>query len=142
MTTENQEKTEVYEFGDCVLDADRRDLSVAGKSVTTQPKAFELLLYLVRNRHRAVDKDELQDKLWPRSIVTVTALTRCVMKARRAVNDDADRQSVIKTVHGHGYRFIAEIKQPAAPEQAAAASPSAPAKRKPRLLAVAAAASR
>ena len=116
MTTENHEKSEVYEFGDCVLDADRRDLSVAGKSVTTQPKAFELLLYLVRNRHRAVDKDELQDQLWPRSIVTETALTRCVMKARRAVNDDADRQSVIKTVHGHGYRFIAEIKQPATPE--------------------------
>ena len=57
MTEENQEKSEIYEFGDCVLDADRRDLSVAGESVTTQPKAFELLLYLVRNRHRAVDKE-------------------------------------------------------------------------------------
>ena len=51
------------------------------RQVTMQPKAFELLLYLIRNRHRAVDKDELQDALWPRSIVTETALTRCVMKA-------------------------------------------------------------
>ena len=110
MTVENQEKSEVYVFGDCVLDADRRDLKVAGESVTTQPKAFELLLYLVRNRHRAVNKDELQDQLWPRSIVTETALTRCVMKARRAVNDDAERQDVIKTVHGHGYRFIGDVQ--------------------------------
>lgn len=109
MTEENQENSEVYAFGDCVLDADRRDLTVAGESVTMQPKAFELLLYLVRNRHRAVDKDELQDQLWPRSIVTETALTRCVMKARRAVNDDADRQAVIKTIHGHGYRFVGEV---------------------------------
>jgi DNA-binding winged helix-turn-helix (wHTH) protein len=115
MTTEKQENSETYEFGDCVLDADRRELRVAGQGVTTQPKAFELLLYLLRNRHRAVDKDELQDQLWPRSIVTETALTRCVMKARRAVNDDADRQSVIKTVHGHGYRFVADVRaeQPA-----------------------------
>ena len=58
MTEENDQKTEVYRFGDCILDADRRELTRAGEPVTTQPKAFELLLYLVRNRSRAVDKDE------------------------------------------------------------------------------------
>lgn len=109
MTTETNQKSEVYKFADCVVDADRRELTVAGTTVTTQPKAFELLLYLIRNRHRAVSKDELQDALWPRSIVTETALTRCVMKARRAVGDDADKQALIKTVHGHGYRFTALI---------------------------------
>ena len=111
MTEEIEKKTESYRFGDCVLDADRRELRKAGEPVTTQPKAFELLLYLVRNRHRAVDKDELQDVLWPRSIVTETALTRCVMKARRAVGDDAEKQAVIKTVHGHGYRFVATVEE-------------------------------
>jgi DNA-binding winged helix-turn-helix (wHTH) protein/tetratricopeptide (TPR) repeat protein len=124
MNTENQEKSGVYRFGNCELDADRRELRLAGDVVTVQPKAFELLLYLVRNRHRAVDKDELQDALWPRSIVTETALTRCVMKARRAVDDDADRQAVIKTVHGHGYRFIAEMSDEPA-TAAAAQAPSA-----------------
>ncbi|MDH3620890.1 MAG: tetratricopeptide repeat protein [Gammaproteobacteria bacterium] len=114
MTEEKEEKSEVYRFGDCVLDAARRELTMAGNPVTTQPKAFELLLYLLRNRSRAVDKDELQDALWPRSIVTETALTRCVMKARRAVGDDADQQAIIKTVHGHGYRFVATIEQEAA----------------------------
>ncbi len=109
MTTEKDQETEVYKFGDCVVDADRRELTIVGDPVTTQPKAFELLLYLIRNHHRAVSKDELQDALWPRSIVTETALTRCVMKARRAVGDDADKQALIKTVHGHGYRFIATI---------------------------------
>ena len=128
MTAENTEKSEIYRFGDWQLDADRRELRNAGEGVTMQPKAFELLLYLLRNRHRAVDKDELQDRLWPRSIVTETALTRCVMKARRAVGDDADRQLIIKTVHGHGYRFIAEIDDasPAssATDTAAARKPS------------------
>lgn len=110
MTEEKEEKSEVYKFGDRIVDADRRELTIAGETVTMQPKAFELLLYLLRNRHRAVDKDELQDALWPRSIVTETALTRCVMKARRAVGDDADKQAIIKTVHGHGYRFTATVE--------------------------------
>jgi len=91
VTEEKEEKSEVYRFNECELDADRREITMAGEPVTTQPKAFELLLYLVRNRSRAVDKDELQDALWPRSIVTETALTRCVMKARRAVGDDAGK---------------------------------------------------
>lgn len=109
MNQEKHENSETYRFRDCVIDVDRRELTLAGELVTMQPKAFELLLYLVRNRHRAVDKDELQDALWPRSIVTETALTRCVMKARRAVGDDADKQNCIKTVHGHGYRFVAAV---------------------------------
>jgi DNA-binding winged helix-turn-helix (wHTH) protein/tetratricopeptide (TPR) repeat protein len=109
MTETNKQKSESYEFSSCVVDADRRELSMANIAVTVQPKAFELLLYLIRNRHRAVDKDELQDALWPRSIVTETALTRCVMKARRAVGDDADKQAIIKTIHGHGYRFTADV---------------------------------
>ncbi len=125
MSEENQEKSEVYRFNDAELDAGLRELRVGGKAVTTQPKAFDLLLYLVRNRHRAVDKDELQDHIWPGSIVTETALTRCVMKARRAVGDDADTQSVIKTVHGHGYRFIATIDAGAPPE-AAQTAPAGP----------------
>jgi DNA-binding winged helix-turn-helix (wHTH) protein/tetratricopeptide (TPR) repeat protein len=118
MTEEIEKKTERYSFGDCVLDADRRELTKAGEPVTSQPKAFELLLYLVRNRNRAVDKDELQDVLWPRSIVTETALTRCVMKARRAVGDDAEKQAVIKTVHGHGYRFVAAVDADSEPSPA------------------------
>ena len=115
MTEEKERDSEVYSFGECVVDADRRELSMAGEAVTMQPKAFELLLFLIRNRHRAVDKDELQDELWPRSIVTETALTRCVMKARRAIGDDAEKQHAIKTVHGHGYRFVADIDEAVEP---------------------------
>ncbi len=132
MTEEKDQKTEVYKFGDCAVDADRRELTIAGEAVEMQPKAFELLLFLIRNRHRAVDKDELQDELWPRTIVTETALTRCVMKARRAVGDDADKQRAIKTVHGHGYRFVAEIDEAVEPAPTEPL-PGGPARRSPIL---------
>lgn len=106
-----------YRFGPYELDEAGRELRRDGKRVDTEPKAFELLLYLVKNRDRAVSKDELQTALWPRAIVTEASLTRSVMKARRCVGDDASRQSVIRTVHSHGYRFIAELGEgtPATP---------------------------
>jgi DNA-binding winged helix-turn-helix (wHTH) protein len=42
-------------------------------------------------------------------ILTESALTRCVMNVRRAVGDDPQRQDVVKTIHGHGYRFVATL---------------------------------
>jgi DNA-binding winged helix-turn-helix (wHTH) protein/tetratricopeptide (TPR) repeat protein len=107
----------IYRFGPYELDEAGRELRRNGEQVETEPKAFDLLLYLLQNRDRAVSKDELQTRLWPRSIVTEASLTRCVMKARRAIGDDASRQSVISTLHSHGYRFVATIDETA--EQAA-----------------------
>jgi len=100
----------IYRFGSYELDLAKRELRKDGEHVETEPKAFDLLAYLLEHAERAVSKEELQNELWPRSIVTETALTRCVMKARRAVGDDANRQSVIRTVHGHGYRFIVPLE--------------------------------
>lgn len=117
----------IYRFGPYALDGSARELRRNGERVETEPKAFELLLYLARNADRAVGKDELLNALWPRQIVTETALSRCVMKARRAVDDDATAQSVIRTLHGHGYRFVAPLATAAEPGEARAAPPLEPA---------------
>ena len=50
-----------------------------------QPRVFDLLVYLVRNRARVVSKDELLDALWPGVTVTDNSLQRAVSTlARRA----------------------------------------------------------
>lgn len=103
------ENVDIYRFGIFVLDPARRELRKEGQTVEIEPRAFDVLVYLARHHDRAVDKDELQDVVWPGMIVTETALTRAVMKARKAVEDDANAQTVIKTLHGHGYRFIASL---------------------------------
>lgn len=79
-----------------------------GVPVPVEPKAFDLLVFLIRNRERAVSKVELQDELWPGVIVTEAALTRCVMKARKAIGDSTE-EPAIKTLHGHGYRFSIDV---------------------------------
>jgi hypothetical protein len=56
-----------------------------------------------------VGHDELLDTLWPGVIVTEAALSRTIMKARKAVVDETNRQEVIKTIPKRGYRFVARL---------------------------------
>jgi DNA-binding winged helix-turn-helix (wHTH) protein/tetratricopeptide (TPR) repeat protein len=107
----------LYRFSGCELDVAGRELRRDGRAVDVQPRVFELLVYLVRHRDRAVGKDEIQDAVWTGMVVTEASLTRAVMKARRAVGDDSASQAVIRTVHGHGYRFVAALET--GPEQPA-----------------------
>jgi TolB-like protein/DNA-binding winged helix-turn-helix (wHTH) protein/tetratricopeptide (TPR) repeat protein len=99
-----------YRFADILIDEDQRVVFVEGREVEVQPLVFDLLAYLIRNRDRAVSKQELQDVIWPGMFMSETVLSHTVMKARKTVGDDAQNQSVIKTLHGHGYRFIAQLE--------------------------------
>ena len=68
-------------------------------------------MYLIENNERAISKDELQSAIWPKVIVTESALTRCVMKARQVVGDDPRKMAVISTVKKGGYRFVAALEK-------------------------------
>jgi len=98
-----------YRFGRYRLHPGRRELARDDEVVPMEHRAFDMLVYLIKHRDRAISKDELQEAIWPRMILTESALTRCVMKVRRAVGDDPQRQDVVKTIHGHGYRFVATL---------------------------------
>ena len=98
-----------HRFLDCEIDLATREIQRAGARARPEPKVFDLLALLIGHRDRVVTKDEIQDALWPGVVVTEASLDRTVMKARRAVGDDARRQAVIRTVPKHGYRFVAPL---------------------------------
>jgi len=104
-----------HRFLDCEIDLAARELLRAGARERLEPKVFDLLALLLERRDRVVSKDEIQDALWPGIVVTEASLDRTVMKARRAVGDDARRQIVIRTVPRRGYRFTATLGGDAAP---------------------------
>ncbi len=101
----------VYEFGDCELDPRRLELRRSGETVGVQPKPLELLFYLVRNRQRAVAKQELLDALWPDTAVTENSLTRVVSLARLAIGEREGAASAIRTLPRMGYRFVAAVRE-------------------------------
>ena len=115
----------IYAFGDCILDADRHELGRAGQVVAIEPKVFQVLLYLIEHRDRVVTKDDLFAHCWSETFVSEAAVTRCLAKVRQAVQAGRTGAPVIKTIHGHGYRFVAVVTTPAdEPQPAPAAAPS------------------
>lgn len=119
----------VYRFGDYELDAERFELRANAVNVRVEPRVFETVAYLVRNRQRVVTKDELIDNVWKVKVVSDSALARCVMEARRALGGE-NGHLWIQTVHGRGWRFVAPTDEipdvPHPPTVATAAQPDAP----------------
>ena len=99
----------LYRFDECELDDRLYQLRRNGARVEIEPKAFDLLVYLLHQRDQIVAKDELLDKLWPGTVVSEAALTRCIARAREAIGDNGEQQRIIKTQHGRGYRFITAV---------------------------------
>jgi len=113
------------------LDPDRFELRRDGQVLEIKPKTFDLLVYLVQHRGRLVSKDELFETIWPGTVVSEGSLSNAIYEARAALGDDAQRQAMIETVRGRGFRFVAAIEAPlAAPTPArpveAAKPPAAP----------------
>ena len=73
-----------------------------------EPQVLEVLCYLVEHRERMVPKTELLDKIWGDRFVSDSALTSRIKSARRAIGDNGRDQRLIRTVHGRGFRFVAD----------------------------------
>jgi DNA-binding winged helix-turn-helix (wHTH) protein/tetratricopeptide (TPR) repeat protein len=102
-------ETTLFRFGEHELDAALFELRQGGRRVPVQPKPLALLLYLARHRDRLVTREELVAQLWPDTVVGDDALFHAVKVARGAVGDRGRHQSVIETVRGVGFRFVAPV---------------------------------
>ena len=100
----------IARFGDCAIDLDRLEVRSSGEVVAVEPQVFDVLSYLLEHRDRMVTKEELLDNVWGDRFVTESALTSRIKSARRALGDNGRDQRVIRTVHGRGYQFVAEVQ--------------------------------
>src|SRR5215203_4633735 len=107
MSTDEKNST-LYQFDDVRVDCRDFRISKNGELRHITPRAFEVLLYLVKNAGRVVGKQEFFDKVWKENFVTDNALTRMIKEIRQVIGDDADAPRYIETVQKRGYRFIAQ----------------------------------
>lgn len=99
----------IYRFSNCELDIERRELRCAGQQVAIEPRAFDMLAFLIRYRGRVVSKQELLAHCWAETFVSEGALTQCLAKIRKAIRTCGTAGSAIKTIYGRGYRFVAAV---------------------------------
>jgi Tol biopolymer transport system component/DNA-binding winged helix-turn-helix (wHTH) protein len=121
-----EEKTQAFLFDDVRVEPTAFRVWKGGATVPLEPKAFEVLLFLIHHRGRVVQKRELLDAVWRDTFVGENALTREIAQLRKALGEDARRARYIETVPTRGYRFIAEVQDsPAASTSNRAAARSA-----------------
>jgi DNA-binding winged helix-turn-helix (wHTH) protein len=118
-----QASTVVFRFDGMELDPATFELRRGAAAVPMEPQAFDVLVYLVHHRDRVVAKEELMDEIWGGRFVTETAVTSRIKQARKALGDDGQSQRVIRTVHGRGYRFVADVAEVSAPTHPTVTAP-------------------
>jgi DNA-binding winged helix-turn-helix (wHTH) protein len=91
-----------------VVDVGARLVRREGIEIQLAPKAFELLLILVKNQPNAVPHQQLHAALWPGVHVSETSLAALVTQLRKALGDRAGGGRVIRTLHRVGYAFIGD----------------------------------
>jgi DNA-binding winged helix-turn-helix (wHTH) protein/tetratricopeptide (TPR) repeat protein len=104
-------KTEaIYQFGDFRVDPLERTLRRNQAVVALNRRAFDVLLYLVRNPGRAVAKDELMKNVWQDAFVDENNLSQSISALRRALNERPDAPTYIATLPGRGYQFVMPVE--------------------------------
>jgi DNA-binding winged helix-turn-helix (wHTH) protein len=110
------------------LDVGERQLLRAGVRVLLAPKAFDLLVALVRRAGRLRTKAELLEQVWPEAFVEEGILAVHVSALRKALGDHNRPPRFIETVPGSGHRFVAAVTRAVVAEGGAApARPARPA---------------
>ena len=113
------------------LDAQRYQLSRAGRVVKLERIPMELLLFLVEQRGMLVSREAIVERLWGKDVFLEAehSVNTAINKVRSALQDDLADPQFIQTVKGKGYRFIAQVEVcdtpvPAVEAQIAALSPA------------------
>lgn len=98
-------QAEVIEAAGIELNTVSRTAKVGGEPVTLLPLEYTLLEFLMRHPNQVFSHTALVDRVWKaESTATAEAVRTCVMALRKKISSPG-RTSVIKTVHGMGYKF-------------------------------------
>src|SRR5580704_5199298 len=100
----------IFEFDDFRMDADKRLLLRKGQPIPLTPKVFDTLLYLVENRGKVIEKDDLMGAIWPDTAVEENNLNQNISTLRRVLGENRGENRYIATVPGQGYRFVPTVE--------------------------------
>jgi TolB-like protein/DNA-binding winged helix-turn-helix (wHTH) protein len=99
-----------FKFG--VFEADLRtgELTKLGKRIRLQEQPFQLLATLLEKPGELVTREELCERLWPKTLVDFDhGLNKAISKVREALGDSAENPRFIETAASRGYRFLADV---------------------------------
>ncbi len=118
-----------FRFSSFELDERSGELRKHGTRIKIQEQPFQILLLLLEEPGKVVEREAIRGKLWPADTFVDfdNAISSAVRKLREALGDNADRPRFIETLPRRGYRFIAPIEaQSPVPQQLPPEPPTPP----------------
>jgi DNA-binding response OmpR family regulator len=95
----------IIQVGPLKLDRANHRVTRDEEEITLLPKEFSLLAFLMQNENRVFAPEALLNRVWDSdSQATSEALTSCIKRLRRKIDKDG-QPSIIRTVHGVGYKL-------------------------------------
>src|SRR4051812_15064411 len=101
---------ELFEFGPFRVDPAKELLLRGDEPVALTPKAFQILMVLVRHGQEVVTKDDLMKTVWPDTFVEEANLSRNIFMLRKALGESPQDHRYIVTVPGRGYRLAESVR--------------------------------
>lgn len=98
-----------YQIAEYTIDTTRYRINSGDTVIPTEPKVFDLLVYLIRHRDRVLSREELFREVWDGREVSDATLSNHVKSARKILGDNGELQKTILTLRGRGYQFIAPV---------------------------------
>jgi tetratricopeptide (TPR) repeat protein len=105
----------MFVLGSATLDPGKQLLIIGTRTVTLQRKPYQVLLFLIENRHRMVYREELLQRFWDGKEVYDQSLSKAVGSIRKALGEP-EGSEFIETRWGLGYRYVGPFQElPAGP---------------------------
>lgn len=101
----SQPKSKIIETSTLKLDKSKHTLKQNGKKIELTHKEYQLLLYLVENKDRVVEREELLNSIWGYDFIGESRALDVHIRSLRSKLDD-DGTKYIQTIRSVGYRFI------------------------------------
>lgn len=99
---------DVFAVGDLAVDFTAAICYRQGDHIPLTAVEFNLLKYLIKNRGRAVPRDELAEKLWSDAqAISLRTIDRHIATIRQKMEDEPSTPRYVQTIYGEGYRFMA-----------------------------------
>jgi len=92
-------------LGDLILDLEQHRLTIAGKTLDVSPTEFRLMQFFMTNPDKVYSRTHLLDQVWGRSVYIEERTVDVHIRRLRKILAEYDREELIQTVRGFGYRF-------------------------------------